>query len=360
MKVFFVYRTARNSIWHEYEKKRGPSTFLYGLPELKHLKIETAFSDIAWHPTNLLRPLLQPLEKLHQYLLNYPIGFQLHQALLLMPEYQFSDFIVTTQDSAGLPILLLKKMRLVKPKVVYISNGLANALINARSKPLLRIISGLLCSADKIICYSRKEKQILEQFTHKSVTFIPFGIDIKFFSPPPKLPTTYDFDIFSGGKDSYRDYKCLFSAVKNTKWRVVVACTPENVQGLTPPSNVTLRFNVDSYNWKRLYEISRLVVIPMMDTDKTQGQAVFLEAVAMNKPVVSSKVSAITDAFEVSKFKEVMLVPSGAPHLLKTAIETQLKKQSRTLQTGQIRVSISTQVFANKLVQVIESLNNAK
>ena len=56
------------------------------------------------------------------------MGFKLDQALALLPKFNKYDVIIETGDSAGLPILFLKYLKLIKKPVVFMTAGLAGAL----------------------------------------------------------------------------------------------------------------------------------------------------------------------------------------------------------------------------------------
>src|SRR3989344_216694 len=354
-RVFYIYRTKRKSMWTAYKTGLSHSTFLYGLPELKKKGYQVEFSDAAYSPFNLLRYLLQPLENLNEYFLNYPIGFKLHQALLLWPKYRKADVIIATQDSAGLPILLLKLLGLVSPPVLYISNGLANSFQKARNQFYLIFIKRLLQKADALVCYSKKEQSILETFTQRRVIFIPLGIDTIFFKPD-KNTTKHPIDILAAGKDLFRDYSTLCHAVKNTTWKTTIACSPENIRGINIPKNVTLIYNATPQQMKQLYNQAKLVVVPMKQTHKTQGQVVFMEAAAMNKQIIASRVSGITHAYDLSEYDNLILVKPESPTALKKEIQRQLASgnSTRSLKSILFHDSISIQTYTNRLAGIIE------
>lgn len=353
MRIFFVYRSARKSLYNSYHEHQSPSTFLYGLVELQKLGMKAMFSDNAYHPLNFLNYLLKPLENYHQKLLRYSIGFKLHQALILLPQLLKSEVIITTQDSAGLPILLLKRLHLISVPMIYISNGLVNALTNLANRKMKNFVIQNLLAADIIVCYSKHEQKKLEEFTHKKVAFIPFGIDTDFYKPEK---SALSIDILSVGRDSFRDYKTLFKSVTNTKFKVVVVCDPDNIKTLTIPANVTIMHRVTPLELKALYNKSKLVVIPLKNNDKPQGQVVFLESIAMNKRIIISAIPGITQGFDFQKFSNYYFVKPNNPQELRTKINTYLHKQQRFPYNQSVRSYISMQRFAKEIMSIIEKL----
>lgn len=349
MNIFYIYRSPRKQMYLNYLKNLEPSTFLYGLPEIRKLGHNVSFSDIAYSKFNLLQFLLYPLEKIHMWLLNYPVGFKLHQAIILFPLYRKYDVIISTQDSAGLPLLLLKYLGLLKAKVIYITNNISNSLIEIRYLWYRKIIIKLLKSADKIICYSPKEKDILKKFLINNVNFIPFGTDIKFFKPVNKRPT---IDIISIGKDIYRDYQTLFKAVSKTDYKVSIVCAKENLNNLILPENVRIFINISHSEIKNLLGQARLVVIPLKKTDKTQGQAVFLEALAMNKKIIISKVPSITSVYDINGLTNIVTVPPENSVKLRNAIyRSMLMKNIKN--NRKKTNSLSMETYSHRLLKII-------
>lgn len=356
MNIFFVFRASREKLWRDYVTNKAPSTFFYGLPELKELGHQAHFSDLAWSRSNLLRLLFQPLERCFQFMLNYPIGFQLHQALVLWPKIRHVDVIITAQDSAGLPFLFFKSIGFLKPKVVYISGSIVSAIVTAHNQFLIAYLKHLLKKADALICYSDRERQELEKFAERKVISLPLGVDTNFFSPATRRsqPT---IDVLAAGRDSYRDYATLFAAVTDTIWRVIVACSPDNISGITPPPNVEVLFDVTPVEMKHLYEQAKLVVVPMKPTVRTQGQIVFMEAMAMGKRIIASRVAGLTTAPNLRNYPFATFIEPEDSRVLKTAISRVLKRNLMwILPNVRTRESISATNSARYLSQIVQQM----
>lgn len=353
MKIFYVYRAPRKKLYEQYIQGKSPSTFLYALPELKRLGYAVTFSDNAWSRLNIFRYILTPLEKAHQLLLTYPIGFQLHQAIALWPKYRNADVIITAQDSVSLPFLLLKMLGLLRPKLVCISGSIVSALPKVKSKVFLKFIQKLFKNADAIICYSEAERATLQGFIGREVKYAPLGVDTYFFKETTNKH--YNIDVLAAGRDSFRDYSTLFSAVKGTPWKVVVACDQQNLVGLTPPANVKIISNATVQEMKKLYVTSRLVVIPMRPTTRTQGLVVFMEAAAMGKCIIASNVEGLRTAYDFRKYPLATLIAPQNPQALKLAITRSLKKTKNILPNKRFRDSISAMNSAIHFSKILES-----
>src|SRR3990167_8131371 len=346
-KIFYFYLTPRNKLLRNYLTGKEPSTFLYGLPQLRRLGFQVRFSDLAYHPLNILRPLFQPLELLHMRLLSYPLGFRLHQALLLYPMYKDADILLCTQDSAGLPIAWLKRLGLINNKVVIVSSNLNNAIEQTRNKWIGNFIKKNLNSIELLICSSRKEQEILSRFLGRTVEFLADGIDTEYFKPMWK--NKYSIDILSVGRDPYRDFKTLFAAVENTSLRVTVVCTRELIEGLHIPENVTILTHQSMQQLRQLFSQTKLVVLPMKQTNKPQGHSVLLTAMAMGKKIIASNVVGITTAYKLKNYPLLTLVPPQNHYTLSHAISKMLRRPSRLSALSKLRQEIAIEAYAAKL-----------
>ena len=346
-KIFYFYLTPRKKLLDDYYSGHEPSTFLYGLPQLRRLGFEVNFSDLAYHPLNLLRPLLQPLEKLHMRLLAYPLGFRLHQALLLYPLYRGADILFCTQDSAGLPIAWLKRLGIIKNKVVIVSSNLTNAIEKTQSSWMKSFIKINLNSVELFICSSQKEQKILSEFLGRPVEFLADGVDTEYFQPVRSGKRS--MDVLSVGRDPYRDFKTLFAAVENKPWRVTVVCTLDLIKGLHIPTNVTILTNQSMQELRQLFAQTKLVVLPMKKTNKPQGHSVLLTAMAMGKKIVASDVVGITSSYNLKEYSSITLVAPQNNKRLAHAISTMLSKNQNIPNLSLLRRKISVNQYALKL-----------
>jgi hypothetical protein len=105
---------------------------------------------------------------------------------------------------------------------------------------------------------------------------------------------------------------------------------------------------------KQLYQDTKLVIIPMKPTSRTQGLVVFMEAAAMNKRVIASRVSGLVSAYNLKMYKELTLVAPQNSEVLKKAIVADLKKSKYVSMNSSFRDSIST---LNAAVQFSKILN---
>ena len=354
-RILYLYLTPRTSMLKNYELGRESSTFLYGLIELRQLGFQVDFFDTAYHHFTWLNYVFRPLENLLKFAYNYPrLGFRLQQALILLPKFKKYDIIFCTQDSAGLPIALFKKIGLIKNRVIYVTSNVTNAFEKPRCPCTVYFLKQILCAVDVIICSSKKEQEILQKKLQREIIFIADGIDTKFYKPIKTA--SYPIDILAVGKDYYRDYATLFGAVEKTHWKTVVVCEPENIAGLKIPANVSIRYKVSTLELRKLYAQAKILVLPMQPTDKPQGHTVLLSGMAMGKNIIASDVVGITTSYNLSHYSLIHLIPAHQSEDLRRILRSELSKPPQLLNNPEVRDSISTMHYAKKMAQITRDL----
>ncbi len=332
---------------------------LFGANHLRAWGYQVDFFDSAFSRFNIFHPLFYPLE--HAIINETGMGFKLDQATLLLPIVNRYDVIVCTGDSAGLPFLLYKRLGLIKKPLLILSSGLAGAL---RSKPdswVIKFYKKLYPYLDKLTVYSAVEMDFF--LTHLSVPknkicFIHYGTDWQFFAK--KIDVKAEL-ISAVGVDTGRDYKTFFEAVKDINVKVIVACHPNNVKGLTIPNNVTCKFLVNSKDIREIFARSKVVVVPCYERYRSAGQMVTLEAASAGRPVVVSAIKGMTTAFDLGHKKHLLYVPPENPGELKKAIFYLLNHPKQAEQMGKIASAFvknhyTSKHLAKKITNLIESL----
>ena len=126
--------------------------------------------------------------------------------------------------------------------------------------------------------------------------YVPFKANN--FEFAGQVPTSDGNYIFAGGA-SYRDVNCLIDAVRDLAMPVRLVLPPEDVARIhhTPsikgpvPEHVTVirQFGMRE-SWNELLANSTIVVVPVIDRCiQPAGISVYLEAMALGKPVVISR-----------------------------------------------------------------------
>ena len=164
--IFYLYSQPRKTWYSAVKKGTMPDHVLYGLSWLKQFGYKTSFSDLGFSPWNLLKWPISPLQK--KFIAHLGAGFQLDQALILLPQLLAADLIITTNDSCGLPVAFLKQLGLIKTPQIYIHMHLAPN----------RFITSLLKQPQAIISVSSQVG-----IPGQKLYSFPPGVDIRFFKP---------------------------------------------------------------------------------------------------------------------------------------------------------------------------------
>jgi glycosyltransferase involved in cell wall biosynthesis len=123
--------------------------------------------------------------------------------------------------------------------------------------------------------------------------------------------------LLSAGKTG-RDYATLADAVRGLPYKIVVVSDPESIKGIDFPPNCELLVNISRERYLLLLNDCRIVLVPLHRLIKSTGQVVFLEAMALGKPVVATETVGTFDYIQSGQ--NGLLVPPYDSHALKEAI----------------------------------------
>ncbi|MBI2010398.1 MAG: glycosyltransferase family 4 protein [Candidatus Chisholmbacteria bacterium] len=322
-KVLFVYRTRRQPVLDNWLKGKEPDTKLFGLNHLQTLGYQVDFFDTAYSIFNPLHWLAYPLE--HAILGQVGMGFKLDQALTLLPRLNHYDVIVGTGDSAGLPLVWLKSLGLLKKPLMHMSSALSGAL---RAQPRSWVVSfyrKVFRAVDLVTAYAEVEREYFIRTLKvppKKVVFMPYGIDFRFWARRKKVKRSV---VVAAGIDLTRDYGTFFKAIKDLDIKVEIACHPDNLKGLTVPKNVRVKFLIDYLTMRRMLQRALVVVVPLREAHRSAGQMVALEAAAAGAPLVVSRVRGMTEAFDLKHERELLYAPPEDSLAMSRAIQRLLK-----------------------------------
>ena len=359
-KVLFLYKTPRKKIYEDWRAGNGPDTTLYGANQLEKLGYNVNFFDVAFSKLNPLRWFFYPIHLMAAKTTG--IGFKIDQAISLLPAIYQSDVIVSTIDTAGLPIILLKKLRIINKPVIYISVDFAFRIQNNNKWPF-NWYKHLLKYADVIICYDEAEKEILNRF-NKNIYFLHVGVDTKYFADS-KLKTINKNKkkiILAFGRDRDRDYQIFANAIGKLKAKGEIVCSKENIRDLELPPNVKVSFDLPAQKLKQKIFASDIVVIPIKNVERPGGHLSLLDSMLSKRPVIISGNKWISSAFNFKNNEDCLYFESENKQDLKNKINLLINNPnlSKKLAINAYKKAkiYSTRNFALKLANIIEKLVN--
>jgi glycosyltransferase involved in cell wall biosynthesis len=200
--------------------------------------------------------------------------------------------IVATGEDVGLPLALLLKLSRRRVPLIVICHNIATR----RPATLLGKLK-VGSAVRQFLCLSRAQARILTERFHvrpEQIAMLYWHVDHQFFRPMPNVAPRNQ--ICSAGMAS-RDYATLLAAARGLDVDVKIAAdSPWFKQRLNiTEEDLSERVEVRSYGTyaalRELYAESRFVVVPLHDVPFSAGYTVILEAMAMGKAVIVSRIA---------------------------------------------------------------------
>lgn len=275
--------------------------------------------------------------------------------------------IVTDGEQVGLPLAaLLKFSRGARPRHVMIVH-----ILSVKKKTVFVDWLRLHTCIDRFLVYSRWQKEFIEQrwaVPSRRVIWTPFMVDQVFFAPEQATPQpTARPQICAVGLER-RDYPTLMKAVEGLDVDVVVAAASpwskykDSTSGQRIPENVTIK-KFSQYDLRQLYADSRFLVMPLEEVDFQAGVTAILEAMAMGKAVICSRVPGQTDV--ISDKDNGRYVAASDPQALRDEITRLLDQPEEAARLGAnarqlIEREMNLDSYVARLAQVMrDTLNEA-
>ncbi|MBN1270304.1 MAG: glycosyltransferase family 4 protein [Kiritimatiellae bacterium] len=164
------------------------------------------------------------------------------------------------------------------------------------------------------------------------IRYVPMHTNIH----DPNMQERNDGYVLSAGY-THRDYLCLLEAARQIPAPVVVLCGRRHLRRAELPPNVTVLRDVARDTYLDYLARCALVALPLRDIERSTGQVVLLEAMAMGKPVVTTRTVGTVDyvrdgenalfvppgnASELAKrVRELLADPERASRLARAALE---------------------------------------
>jgi glycosyltransferase involved in cell wall biosynthesis len=231
-----------------------------------------------------------------------------------------ADVLFSTVDTVGIPLLLLRRARLLRVPLVYASIGLPERLDRlGDDRDFRRVLQG----AHSLITYSTIEAERLRGWIGADsprVLFIPFGVDVDAFRPSNDEERLVD--VLAVGADPQRDFELLIAlAVRQPQLTFHLVATPERVRMLGDlPANVAVETNVPLETVRKRLAQARVVALPVRANSYSGATTTLLQAMAMAKPVVLSRTAAIAEGYELEDGVNCRFAEPGNPESFERAL----------------------------------------
>jgi glycosyltransferase involved in cell wall biosynthesis len=226
-----------------------------------------------------------------------------------------AEVVFSTVDTVGIPLVLARRAGRLRAPLVYAAIGLPERLAQLASERMRNLYAHAFSECTSILAYSEREAHDLESWLSDrkhpaAVSFVPFGVDVDAFRPTDEQAMR---DVVTVGADPHRDVRLLLDvarALPDVGFTVVAGA--DNARGLgVVPENVALEVDLPFEQMKRRLEEARVVALPVRENSYSGATTVLLQAMALGKPVVVSRTSAIASGYGLVDGENCRLVQPG-------------------------------------------------
>jgi glycosyltransferase involved in cell wall biosynthesis len=338
MLVAMLYTWDPSKEFTDYREGRVPAHRLFGAAELPQFGVDVTFCRWRFVPRRLRRL---------QFWKLWQTGW------VLFGQRKLSCIVATTEASA-LPVLLMRRLGLIRRPVVVLS--VAVLADHYRSGVAGAVRRFLLRRADIVTAYASGQVPMLERhlgLSPQQTRFLPFGVDIEFFQPGEHSP---QWDVVAVGTNDGKDYPTLVRALPEDCRCLIVTDAPNAAQVRSTPAqaSVLLDHDVPILQLRDHYAAARRHVIPLRPVPYSSGQTVLLENLSMGRPVIVSDVEMIRDYVtpEVAR-----LVPPGDVDAMRSALAEE-PPASVPAAVAHVRQHFSSTRFSADLADICRTLSN--
>lgn len=271
---------------------------------------------------------------LYKYL---PVGIsQILEALILQRNY---DVIFTQSERVGLPLaLVMKYLRMKTPHVMIVSR--ITSADPKKSKQKMWFLKHAKSAINRILIWSSVQRDIaINQLgvDPNKIKLLKRGTDQKFWHPIPSKTDT----ICAVGMEM-RDYPTLVEALRpltDIPCHIAVGAARgqifNTVRRLYDMEKIPDHITIGRKPYEELRELyarCRFAVVSLLPTDSDNGLTAILEAMAMGKTVICSRVEGQVDIIEDGVTG--IFVPQGNPEAMREAIRDLWEHPERAEKMG--------------------------
>ena len=317
-------------------EKDGPSEMFYGGREFvkdgHHFIIMEIDSNDYKFGVNIF---IRIINVYFSKFFGFPIGFFWYMATQkkIIAEFNKYDQIIVTTSRLGLPLLLLKKFFKLDPYITYITMGLVNRDTQVLKVWLYRM---LISKEVNLIALGRSEAVYVESKLKTTVKYIPFGVDLDYWTPSEALNNSSNY-IFSMGNDLRRDFSLLIDSWKSSYPKLIIITA-------LPVSSNKENIEIKKGSWhgqefsdselRDLYRGAQFVIVPSKETQQPSGQSVTLQAMSCGKTVIYPNIEGIWDDIIMVDDDNLLLYKAGDSESLSKKIEYALSSSTNLIRIG--------------------------
>jgi len=319
--IFMLYRDSLRRREALQQRDSGDGYLLYGLRELidsghrvghnleTTCRTTTTIRCIAW----LINKFLGAHDRM---------GEDFSSLLACRNRINASDVVVSTVDTLGIPLALLKARRIIRTPSVYVSIGLPERLMQLSDKYSRNWYSQSFQVLDRIICYGFEEFRFLQEWLpDTAIYFIPFGVNPTEFEP--RRWVKKEVDVLSVGADKFRDFDLLIATAREMPQISFEIITTREIAGhfYDVPGNIRILCDVPLEVVRERMNVAGMVALPVVDNSYSGATTTLLQAMSMGKAVIISRVGAIRQGYHLQDGQNCRFVQPGNAVAFSAAIK---------------------------------------
>lgn len=214
----------------------------------------------------------------------------------------------------------------------------------------LKKVQGVIVNSSGEIAPYAKELNLPES----RFFFIPWPSNIN----NPLIIKEHNKTILAAGR-SHRDWETFFKAVAPLDLSCVVIADKDSIKGLKVPDNVELLTDVSYSDYIQRVKQAMVVVVPLLESQRSTGQVVFLEAMSYGKPTIVTDVTGVKD-YLVDQCNS-MLYKIGDSASLREAIlrmtrNDKMREKIATEGFLAIVTKFNKKVNANEIIKILKNI----
>lgn len=355
-RVAFLFKGGRGS------RKFGdsPTEFFYGFIQLQQAGYDVEM--ITSRELNLDNPpgrFWRALSHLIYSMIGVPCWPLLRLARRTVRERLDSyDCLVVTTNILGISLGVLRRLKLIKPKIFFISMGLIEPTTSSRVISVYRLVF------NKDVALRALSEIDAHQLSRKlgvPVTHIPFGVDISFWLPAKTgAHAAADKYVLSIGNDSNRDYQTLLDSWKPT-YPLLRIVTGQNIV-TTAPNVEILRGGwhnqiLTDGRIRILIQNAIFVILPIKNTFQPSGQSACLQAMACGKAVIITNFPGLWNRELLRSGETCIIIGPPGDHIgIQTTVEKLLTDTILTTRVGEnARKIVESDLNVTRMAEAIAS-----
>jgi glycosyltransferase involved in cell wall biosynthesis len=219
----------------------------------------------------------------------------------------------------------------------------------------------LLKRADLLTTLASENAALCGEYFGREARHVLYGLNTNDFPlrPPARWEPHAPVRVAAIGNDRDRDWNTLVAALGNDSRYQVRIATRRRMPASARAANVEIVRVSGIQQQHALYDWADVIAVPLRPNTHASGITVMLEAAALGKPMIATKVGALEDYFDE---KAASYVEPFNPQQLREALDALVADPARTLAQAreaceQLRTrDLTTQHFARQHAQLTREM----